>query len=236
MLPVLFSFGQIAISTFGFFAAFSFVAASFFLWRTLRDDYPEEEILSLTILLTLGAILGARIVFLLSSWEILFQPTAWFNFRAFGGFSPLGAILAAFLLVSFWTKKKSWDFWQIADVLVSAFLAVLVLLGVGLALSADGKFILSFLFLSCFSLILSFVLVKNYRKFIWYKSGKPGFSACLSLAFFFAGWSLLEFVFAKSVYWEKVIVLVFAIACLVFLYRRSERNFKEDLLVLRKKK
>ncbi|MFZ5366272.1 MAG: prolipoprotein diacylglyceryl transferase family protein [Patescibacteria group bacterium] len=243
MVPVLFSLGPITVSTFGFFAALSFIVASFFLWRKLRDDYPEEEILNFTIILTLGAILGGRIIYLLTAPEIFFQPLKWLAVRSYPGFSLLGALASGVLILYFWQKKKSWNFWLVADTLVTALFWVLVLLGAGLVLSIGEKFSSIFALLSSFCLVLSFIFVKNYRKFIWYKSGKPGFSACLALAIFFGGFFLLEIILNRGIYWERVGVLILAFVCLGFLYRRSERSPREDIrsfvrlcLSLRRKK
>ena len=67
MLPYLFEFGPIKISSFGFFAAVSFILASFWLWKELKEEYAEEDILTLPIDLFLASLLGARLIYLIEN-------------------------------------------------------------------------------------------------------------------------------------------------------------------------
>lgn len=231
MFPVLLSLGPITISTFGFFAVCSFVAASFYLWLKLRDDYQEEEVISLTIVLAIGAILGARILYIIThlSEFPVFKPLAWFALRQDPGLSFLGALLAGILVLYLWTKKKNWNLFLVADNLVFALFLVLVVCGIGLVLSTGESFHFAFFAVSLGVGGLALLFSKNYRKFIWYKSGKPGFSALGAFAIFLLGYLLLEIFFKRGVYWEKAIFALGSLFCLGLLYRRSERSLKEDI-------
>lgn len=235
MFPVLLTLGPIIISTSSFFAALSFVFASFFLWQRLKEDYLEDDILNFTILLVLGAILGARLFYVAGNPSLYLQPLKWFSLRAEPGFSFLGAVVSLPLILFLWSKKKSWDFWLVADNLTEAFFLFLVIFGIGLILATGEKFILAFFAASVLALVLSLVFAKVYRKFIWYKSGKPGFVACLTLGIFWILAGSLEIIFQKSIYWERVGIFILALLSLGFLYRRSERSLKEDILNLRRK-
>jgi len=223
------NFGPISISLFGVFSALAFLLGSFLLWRNLRGDFEEEEILSFSIFLPLLTIFGARLIFLLTNPAFLVNPKAWFLLRVFPGFSFFGAVSSGIFASFFWAKKKSWDFWVLADNLIIVFFLTLFLLSLEMFISGGEIFFLALTLFSFFCLLLSFFFNRNYRKFIWYKSGKPGFSACLGMAIFSGGFSLLEIFWGKGLYWERLGFFALLFLSLGFFYYRSERKLKEDI-------
>jgi hypothetical protein len=230
MLPVLISVGPITITTFGFFSALSFVVLSYFLWRRLKEDYLEEEILTFTIFLALGCLLGARIFYILSHfYGFGLNFSRYFNLGSYPGFSMLGGILAILGIILYWVKKKSWNLWLILDEIGKALLFVLLISGLGYFLSSGSPFALAFILISLISLLVSLIFSKYYRKFIWYKSGKPGFVGLASFSFFAVLYLGLEIFFKKGIVWEEIGILVLGLYSLGYLYYRSERNLKDDL-------
>lgn len=242
MLPVQFGFGPIIFSTFGFFVVFSFVVASFLLWRTLREDYPEEEIITLVILATLFALIGARIFYLLDHFtDFGFNIFKWLFFTRFPGFSLVGGGLVMTLFLYYYTAKKKWDFWLMADQIIWAALSAFLLGSIGSLLTRQpsfwvldkenlflgGQTLLSLVFLG-----VTFFLARNYRKIIWYQSGKPGFVACTTTALFFLIYLTLDFFVGDGLYWEVGGALTLVSLAIIFLYRRSGRFLKEDLLAV----
>lgn len=113
-----------------------YFVAGFFVWRKMREEYEEEEILKLIMLLGLGVGVGAAV---------------------FGTWGAVGAGLAALV----WRcRRKDWAFWEWLDAVAPAGLAAGALVslnwvwGIGLAgVWAAGRW---------------------YRKWKWYKSGRPG--------------------------------------------------------------
>lgn len=231
MLPEALALGPFSIPTFGFFAAFSFVVASFLLWRPLREDYPEEEIFTFTIYLALFSLVGARIFYLADHFaDFGLNPYKWIFFPLYPGFSLVGGFFGGIFLSNFWTRQKNWNFWVLTDNLIPIFLLVFLIGSFGLVLEAVSQ---SFkILLALFVLAASVILAKHYRKFIWYKSGKPGFVASFSTAFFFLGTFALDFWTKTGLYLELAGALVLGIAALVLLYRRSDRVAGEDLTAL----
>lgn len=229
MLPVSIGVGPISFSTFGIFAAFSFVVASFMLWRTLRDDYLEEEILTFTILVTLFLLLGGRIFYAAEHFaDFNFSLGKWIFFTRFPGFSLVGAYFGVALFAFWWSRKKEWDFWLLVDILMPVLLVVFLLGSFGVSPPTFPQKVL----LGALTLVLSFFLVRYYRKLIWYKSGKPGFAACSCSAIFFLGIFVLDFFRDNRLYLELAGAVLIVALALVFLYQRSGRNLKEDLAVL----
>jgi prolipoprotein diacylglyceryltransferase len=208
----------------------AFVIASFILWRNLKEDYSEEEIISLTIYLTLVFLLGARLTYIFYHFErFQFSLLKWLLVVHYPGFSFFGGFLACIGLLVFWSKRKKWDFWQVVEVIIPAWFWAMVLVGTGLYLTSGELIFLGEAFLGFLLLLLARFLKKRYRSFIWYKSGKLGFVSCLSTAAFMVGKLMLEIFSRGSLYLEGILPLSIAITCLLFLYLRSGRNWREDL-------
>ena len=78
MLPTLFTLGPLTISFLTLSVPLAFILASYTLWHYLREDYPEEEIISLTIYLALVFLVGARLIHILFHFgEFKFSLLSW---------------------------------------------------------------------------------------------------------------------------------------------------------------
>lgn len=235
MQPVLFTIGPLIISPFGFFAALAFILGSYFLWKKLREDYPEEEILTLTIFLGAGAIFGARIFYYLSHWYLVgFSVWKIFDFFGFPGYSFFGAVLGALLVLIFYSKKKNWDPWVTLDEFVKIFFLSSSLIGFGSFLSSGEIFGFAFTLLSIICFLIFLYLSFNYRRFVWYKSGKPGFAGLTSFAIFVFIYLVLALFLKSGIFWEEAGFLVLALYALGIVYYRSGRNLKDDLKIINK--
>lgn len=229
MLPVLFSVGPITIHTFGVFAALAFISASFLAWRKLREDYHEEEILSYAILATLFAILGGRISYLAGHFfDFGLNVEKWLLLFRFPGLSLPGAFLGAVIFSAYWIKRKNWDVWIVGDGIVFAVLSALILGSIGAYLSDGSLSTLADLVLAVLTLGVAILLFPRYRKFIWYKTGRPGFVMCVTAMFYFLVFSGLDFYFRRGVYLDQAGGLAIAVLAFIFLYRQSGRKFSEE--------
>ena len=140
----------------------------------------------------------------------------------------LGGILTILGIILYWVKKKSWNLWLILDEIIKALLFVLLVSGLGYFLSSGTNFALAFILISAIVLLISLIFSKYYRKFIWYKSGKPGFVGLSSFSLFAALYLGLEIFFKKGIVWEEIGMLVLGLYSLGYLYYRSERNLNDD--------
>lgn len=237
MTPILFSIGPFIISPFGFFVAISFVIGAYLLWRGLREDYLEEEILSFTVYLSSSAFFGARIFYYLSHLYLA-GPNIFkiLDLRGFPGYSFLGAVLGAASVILYYSKKKDWDLWVVLDEAIKVFFVVTTLSGLGYFLSSGQFYALSFVIVSFLVGIGSFLLTKYYRRLIWYKSGKPGFVCLTMFALFTFLYLLLDFFYKKGIVWEGAGFFVLSLYALGITYYRSGRNLKEDLRFFKFKK
>lgn len=133
MLPVLFSIGNIAVSSFGVFLALAFLLSVFLIWRLSRAwDLEEEKILDLTLLTFLGALLFARIYFVFEHLQFfLASPLKIILLTKFPGFSFWGGFLGGWLTLFYFCRRQRLDFWQIADIAAVGFLGGLILSAIG---------------------------------------------------------------------------------------------------------
>lgn len=72
-----------------------FIIADFVLWKKLREEYKDEEILRLTIYIMMFGIAGYYLRYYLEGSGIL-----------------LAVVLALYL----WSKRNKWEFWEILDI------------------------------------------------------------------------------------------------------------------------
>ena len=185
----------------------SFFLGGFFLWKTLKDSYPDEEILTLSIwmgILTLVASLGWRY------WSV-------------------GGTLAIPLVWAWlWGTRLKWDRWELFDALGQ----VGVLVGSFLAFSWGFELWLAGSLLFLGSLILWWVKA-NFRHFSWYKSGRPGFVGVTSIVVFMVVWLGIANWHPTGIYLgglaiEQWVAVWIIIASLTALYIRGERRVTQD--------
>lgn len=75
-----------------------FFVGSFGFWRQIRDEYKEEEILSLSVLLGFSAWLGVVV------WGV------W------------AGVVSIMFVIMFWARRNKWDGWELFDKLGAIFL------------------------------------------------------------------------------------------------------------------
>ncbi len=243
MFPVLFSIGNISISSFGVFLALGFLFGVFLVWRLSRAwDLDEEKILDLTLLTFLGGFLGARAYFVLENFQFFIQsPLKIIIFTHFPGFSFWGGFLGGWLSLFYFTRRLRLDFWQIADIASVGFLGGLIFSNIGCLLGGCSIGIASKLFfavpqvgvigkrlpISGFeALLLIFVLF-----IIWSRATKfhlRGKIVSLSLIYIGIVKLLME-PFKQKHDLGYVFSTVLIILGLTILYRITKRNFLLDL-------
>ena len=80
-----------------------------------RERIPEDTILDFLIYALIFSIIGARLYYVVFSWDYYREnPLQIFNLRG-GGLAIYGGVIAAFLTLYFYTRVKHLSFFQIAD-------------------------------------------------------------------------------------------------------------------------
>lgn len=147
---------------------FAFFVFLFLVWKRLKEDYPVENVFSLSFMTVFGLILG----YLLAK---RFLPDYWFWMILLG-------VLIGF---TFGVVKLRLKFYETFEAL---FLGLLSWFGIyWMYIFIKTPSITSFLatlLLICY-LVLFYLLDSNYKNFTWYKSGRIGFSGLVTAGLFF---------------------------------------------------
>lgn len=193
-------------------AFFGILIFLFIFWKRLKEDYSSEIIFK-----TASSILiGILILWLLS---LRFYPQGFLWFAFLGGLAGLGAAVYSYR-VKFYESLEAmvvsglpWlSFFFLKDSVTTA----------SLASFAAFLFVLIFIFFFYYFDI-------NYKKFVWYKSGKIGFSGLMTLSIIFAtrsaialcGITVISFLSDIEIYLSAV-ALVTSISLLINLGRQKK--------------
>lgn len=133
MFPVLFTIGNLTVSSFGFFALLAFFFGLFFVWRLARAwEMDEEKILDLIVLTFLGGLIGARLYFVTLNLNFFASDLLKiFLITKYPGFSFWGGFLGGWLSLYFFSRKFKMNFWQIADIASIGFFVGLIFTDLG---------------------------------------------------------------------------------------------------------
>ena len=209
MFPVLFSIGNLSVSSFGVFLTLGFLLGIFLVWRLCRAwDLDEEKILDITLVTFIGGLIGARLyfVFILEPVYFWHHPAEIFAVWR-GGMAIHGGIIGGILGVWFAAKKlRVRDVWFWLD-------AAAPVLALGQAIGRWGNYFNqevygkltslpwgipikgqieyfhpAFLYESMLDLILALILWKLFRR-----SNKLGSQSGQVVAIYLVGYGVIRF-------------------------------------------
>ncbi len=119
MHPIAFELGPLTIHWYGVMVALGFMAG---LWtasrRGLRAGIAAERIIDLGPWLIIGAIVGARTLYVISYWQESFQGKALVEiFMVWkGGLVYYGGLIGASLACVLYVRRKKLPLWKVADI------------------------------------------------------------------------------------------------------------------------
>ncbi len=120
MKKIALDLGGFSLHWYGVLVALGFLAG---LWtasrRAARDGLPGERIVDLGPWLILGAIAGARALYVISFWrdEFASQPLLEIFMVHHGGLVFYGGLIGASLATIFYTRRHKLPLWPVADIL-----------------------------------------------------------------------------------------------------------------------
>jgi phosphatidylglycerol:prolipoprotein diacylglycerol transferase len=118
--PIAFNLGSFSVHWYGVMMALAFLAG---LWtasrRGLRDGFAPEKILDLGPWLIVGAILGARILYVTTYWQESFagQPITEIFMIQHGGLVYYGGLIGASVGGILYSRLKKIPLWKLSDAL-----------------------------------------------------------------------------------------------------------------------
>jgi len=203
--------GQLKITPLFWSLCLGFVFSSFSFWRRLKEDYSQEDIFGLTLLV---------VVFCLFFYwlPIFFWDQSLSLPFAFAG---------GFLAVKVWSSRFKMKVWEVYDALAPSVLIFLFCGGIGEFLISGSAWAGGYVVISLFGWIFWKFLRKRYRSFSWYKSGKIGFLFWAVCFLIFVLLLLLAFLRKDGLYF-KLLIFSEALFSAGIIYFRSERSLQED--------
>ena len=252
MHPILFKIGLVNVYAYGLMVAVGFCIASSFIYRRVNEfGLDRENILDLFLLVLIGGILGARLVYILSNLPYyLSRPLEIFNLSK-GGLVWYGGFAGGLLAALFYTRKQKIDFWNAAD-LAAPYIALAQSLGrVGCFLNGccfgmQTKAPFAVIFpgdpsprhptqlYSSFALILIFIILRLWQDRRHFK-GEIFIGYCL---FYSSKRFLMEFLRGDSrrvlfgmTFFQYASIAIFSLSCAALLYMASK--WKKGLSNLR---
>jgi len=118
--PIALHLGPLTVHSYGIMIALAFLAG---LWtatrRARRENIPAEKIADITLWLMVGAIVGARIVYVTTYWreEFANQPFSEVFMIQHGGLVYYGGLIGAIVAGAVYMRWKQLPLWKTADVL-----------------------------------------------------------------------------------------------------------------------
>jgi len=118
--PIAFQDGAFKVTWYGIFVALGFMSG---LWmasrRALRDNINPDTIIDLGPWLLVGAVLGARILYVTTYWKESFagQPLKEIFMVQHGGLVFYGGLIGSSLACILYARIKKLPLWRLADVL-----------------------------------------------------------------------------------------------------------------------
>lgn len=168
-------------------------------WRTLRDNYQEEDIVAFSWVALLLFLVGGRLAYGFWHWgDWVGRGINWLEFWKIGELNILGGGLLWLSFAILISKDKNWKVWAFLENSLVSFWFLLTMFGV---IIKDWKLVVAL----GGALGLSFILKKKYRSLVWYKSGKKGF---LFFWFFLCFWLILAII--SKIWWLLGFSLLFA--------------------------
>jgi phosphatidylglycerol:prolipoprotein diacylglycerol transferase len=136
--PVFLRLGPVQLRWYGLMYMLSFIIGYFLLRRYSKEKQLElstDDLYDLLFFLILGVMIGGRLGYVLFYDLRSYLNNPWDIFAIWqGGMSFHGGFVGVILATLYITKRRKWNFWQIADL-------VCVVVPVGLGLGRIGNFI-----------------------------------------------------------------------------------------------
>jgi len=200
---------MITIVFFNLVGVFAFL---FIFWKRLKEDYIGNQIFGIAVIMLISLILSKIIA-------NQFAPNFWF------WFSLIGQIFAISLGVLRYHTKLIETF----EAGIVAYLPLIAFYFLSDAVKNSNQFSLIGSAVVTLLFTLFFIVVKRYKKFTWYKSGRVGFSGLFVFTIFFVIRSIVALIwdgvlsFSGSYDFYFSMIVVFFSIFLIYKLGRMER-------------
>lgn len=118
MHPVLLKFGPFTIYSYGLMVALGFALAAFLIYKRANSfGIDKDKMIDLAILILISGVLGARVLYVLLNLSYYRSNIFEIFDLSKGGLVWYGGFISALVLLVWYIRKKSMDFWNVADLI-----------------------------------------------------------------------------------------------------------------------
>jgi len=177
-------------------------------WKKLKDDYTSEQIFTCGF----GVLLGVTFGNLVGS---IFFP----DFRFW--LTLMGSVLALAVGI----KRFRMRFFELLEAWTIGSLAILAVSNLYDLFSEANYLDLVFLAVTFFLIIIFFYINKRYKRYVWYRSGKVGFSSLMVLGLYFifrVSTDLFSGIMALRIVLDALFSGLLSFVSFLVLFRRSQ--------------
>ncbi len=186
------------------------LAFLFFFWRKLKDDYTGTQVFTGGFYTLFGLAIG----FLGSK---MYLPIAWLWFSLMGSF--IGLMLARF--------KFKYRFFESLEGWIIGNLSIVLALNTFTLIRDFSLFNIVHLLATLATFAVYFFINKRYKKYVWYRSGREGFSGLLAAGLYLvfrASFLLFSGIINKVIIIEAVLLGILAFVSFLTLYNLSKKE------------
>jgi len=118
MNPIAFELGPFAIRWYGLLISSALALGTFLAYKeAAKREIDPEHVLNIALLAAPAAIIGARIYYVLFTWEA-YKNNFWEIFAIWhGGLAIHGALIVGILAGYWYIKRNNLSFWEMADII-----------------------------------------------------------------------------------------------------------------------
>lgn len=222
-----FSIGSVIITPFFWSLVLAVFLSSFCIWKKLKEDFEEEEIMRLTLMSFISALLFSRVIFIIFNFSDFLSNLTWLS-SVGNNFSITGAFWGIILALVQANRKLKKNIWEIFDSFSLPILGLLFFGGLGYAAKTGKILDASLAFAGVLGFLFFLFWKKKYRSWSWYKSGRTGFLFWSTAFYAFFAMVALALSKGNDLYWEELGWVFSLVACVGVIYYRSGRKVKED--------
>lgn len=209
--------------------------SAFIFWRKLYPELEELVLWSLLLKNFFWTLVFGRLIWWI--WAAIFNQAvvSWlWQINQHPGFDLIGGIFGGIIVINLSNPPQKSIVSELGDVWVESY-------GWGVALVAIGGWLVTWQFsnwiipiISVAGLLLWYTLKYNYRRWLWYRSGKVGFlwwsgAAIISICqILIANQTITNF--SRPIIFTNLYLIFFLLTCIIGLYKLSARQLPQDYL------
>jgi hypothetical protein len=161
--------------TLGIIETIGAVVYMYLLWRNLRENYDEKQLVIFGWTSVLAFVVVSRLVYGLLNWGKWKTVDQWFNLTANPGMFYGAGVVAVILLIWWMSRINNWKIWSFIEDITALFYGLMAVIVIDEWWKNKDIKLLIVSLTMLFGWALAIFFKGKYRSYSWYRSGKKGF-------------------------------------------------------------